>query len=279
MTLVVGKYQDCGTAGVRGLDRQLIAQIQELAPDALVSFAHLPVSIGSGCHAYLQAPAVRALELAIASRAGTRLTINSAYRTIVQQTVLYSHYQKRRCGITAAAIPGKSNHNTGLSLDVEDAQGWKPYLERHGWDWIGAFDPMHFDYEGGGVRDLRSLSIKAFQQLWNHAHPEKLLKDDGVWGAATHNAILSTSITGFLKVPTWITAATANGNFPSLREGMSGESVRALQQALLRKGILIDVDGDFGASTLASVKQFQKKTGLDADGVVGLGTKKALGLS
>lgn len=279
MTLVVGKYTDCGTAGVRGLDRQLIAQIQKLAPDALVSFAHLPVSIGSGCHAYLQAPAVRALELALASRLGHRLTVNSAYRTIVQQTVLYSHYQKRRCGIPAAAVPGQSNHNTGLALDIEDAMGWKPYLERHSWDWIGSFDPVHFDYRGDRTRDLKQLSILAFQQLWNHAHPEKPLSLDGAWGTKTHNAILSTAASGFLKVPTWIATATADKDFPSLREGMGGDAVRSLQQTLVKKGIKVTIDGDFGKGTVAAVKAFQKKAGLGADGVVGAGTKKALGLS
>lgn len=293
--VIIANYKDCGTAGLRALDLQLIRQVQRIAPDALVSFAHLPVNLGSGCHAYLQASAMRALELAIESRAGHRMTVNSAYRTLAQQTVLYNHCQHRRCGITAAAVPGKSNHNTGLAIDVEDPMGWKGHLEKHSWDWIGAFDRVHYDYKDGRSKDLRFLSVKAFQQLWNFNFPHKKILEDGEWGTKTHQCLLSTSIEGFLKIPSGVKSlrtekdALPNAQslvvpsipslFPSLREGSKGDSVKKLQQALVKRGVILDVDGDFGESTLRGVKAFQLKAGLDPDGVVGLGTAKALGLS
>lgn len=275
---VLNDYKDCSTAGLRALDLQLIRQVETLAPDALVSFSHLNVSVGSGCHAYLQAPAVRSLELALANRPSVRMKINSAYRTLAQQTVLYSHYQYHRCGITAAAMPGSSNHNTGLAIDIEDAQGWRPYLEKHSWDWLGSWDEMHFDYKDGRSRDLKSLSILAFQQIWNFNYPDKKMLEDGVWGTKTHQCLLSTSIQGFPKSP-FGTLLSIPSMFSSLREGTKGADVKRLQQALVKKGILIDVDGNFGESTERAVKKFQLTAGLDTDGVVGRGTAKELGLS
>ncbi len=115
------QYQNCSTAGIRALDLQLINQIERIAPGVLVRFDHLPVRIGAGCHPYLQKPALRALELAISDRGGRVMVVNSAYRTLAQQAILHAHSQHKRCGILAAAQPGLSNHNSGLSLDVEDA--------------------------------------------------------------------------------------------------------------------------------------------------------------
>ena len=57
---------------------------------------------------------------------------------------------------------------------------------------------------------------------------------------------------------------------PSLKKGSTGTQVRYLQQDLnyIMKCNL-DVDGDFGAKTLAELKSFQKKYGLEVDGIYG----------
>ena len=279
-------YKNCSTSGLRALDLQLIKQIQRIAPGLLEPFDQLHgIICGPGCHPYLQAPAVAALEIAIRQR-GQTMTINSAYRTIAQQAILFSHFQAGRCGIGAAARPGASNHNTGLALDINDAFGWKPYLERFGWDWIGSFDPMHFDYEGAGCRDLRWISIKAFQQLWNYAHPSQRIAEDGVWGGRTYDCLMQTACSGFLSTP-FKSLTLAAEPIPqltaiavkSLRPGAKGSDVGVLQQALNRKHFELEVDNVFGTATEAAVKAFQIQAGLVADGVVGLATKKALGLA
>ena len=59
---------------------------------------------------------------------------------------------------------------------------------------------------------------------------------------------------------------------------MRGDDVKAVQQALLSAGYLVDVDGVFGPGTKAAVMQFQEKNGLRVDGVVGPATRAALGL-
>lgn len=65
-----------------------------------------------------------------------------------------------------------------------------------------------------------------------------------------------------------------------LRQGSSGEQVRALQSKLKRWGYYNgNVDGIFGGGTAQAVRYFQRKNGLAADGIVGEATARALGLS
>ncbi|MGA2074733.1 MAG: peptidoglycan-binding protein [Terriglobia bacterium] len=59
---------------------------------------------------------------------------------------------------------------------------------------------------------------------------------------------------------------------------MQGDQVRALQQALTNAGVPVTLDGTFGTSTDAAVRQFQQQKGLTVDGVVGPATRSALGL-
>lgn len=284
--MILKNYNNCSTAGLKTLDEQLIRQILIISPGTLTRIDQISgLKAGEACHPYLQTAAVRALRDAIEAR-GQQMTINSAYRTIAQQAVLFNHCQNRRCGIRAAARPGLSNHNSGLGIDIEDAIGWRPWLERFGWDWIGSFDPMHFDYVKAGTRDLRSLSIKAFQQLWNLNNPTSKLAEDGVWGLKTYEALLQTPCFGFRTVAaktlpkTEVSAILAvNQLIPSLRIGDRGEHVVLLQQALNRKGYGLKVDGIFGASVQIAVEALQLSHGLDIDGVVGIGTKRALGLA
>jgi len=66
---------------------------------------------------------------------------------------------------------------------------------------------------------------------------------------------------------------------PTLRGGDNGVEVEALQNALAARGYNPGpIDGDFGAKTTAAVIAFQKVEGLDADGIAGKNTLKALEL-
>ena len=64
----------------------------------------------------------------------------------------------------------------------------------------------------------------------------------------------------------------------TVQYGMTGSSVRHLQQALVEQGYDIDVDGDFGDATFAAVSHFQEANDLDVDGIAGPRTLAALGL-
>ena len=59
---------------------------------------------------------------------------------------------------------------------------------------------------------------------------------------------------------------------------MTGNDVRALQQALVKEGYAIDCDGVFGESVEKAVKSFQRDFGVVDDGVVGPATRLMLGL-
>ncbi len=68
---------------------------------------------------------------------------------------------------------------------------------------------------------------------------------------------------------------TAAG-LPILRPGMQGSQVVKLQEKLSNLGFLKGVDGDFGPVTAEAVKAFQKRNGLEPDGVVGGATWQLL---
>jgi chitosanase len=57
-----------------------------------------------------------------------------------------------------------------------------------------------------------------------------------------------------------------------------GDDVEAVQRALVKSEIAVDIDGIYGNLTEAAVRRFQQQKGLVADGIVGPATSSALGL-
>ena len=57
-----------------------------------------------------------------------------------------------------------------------------------------------------------------------------------------------------------------------MRTGMSGGTIRLIQQKLNTLGEKIGTDGKFGSRTAAAVQRFQRRNGLNADGAVGKAT-------
>jgi len=66
----------------------------------------------------------------------------------------------------------------------------------------------------------------------------------------------------------------------TLNLGMNSKNVTYIQKLLVKHNFLSEgsnkVDGKFGYKTLAAIKVFQKKVGLEADGIVGVKTYEAL---
>ena len=276
-------YTDCSTVGCKGLDKQLILQTQQLSLGLFVNLTGgTGLRFGNAAHPYLQSVAAQSLKKVVESRLGVPLQINSCYRSIAQQFVLYNHFKTKKCGITTAAAPGKSNHNSGLALDCENPEEWRPYLEKEGWDWMGSGDRWHFDYVGSGTLDLRNLSIQAFQMLWNANSAEKVI-EDGVMGAKTLLCFGNAPETGFkigfvpiqkTNKPVPVVSKTQR---PSLRIKFHGTDVLALQHLLVKRGYKIIPDGDYGIATEKAVAAFQLAVGVVPDGVVGTATWAALG--
>lgn len=256
-----GLLQDapgCSTSIVNGLSQQLIHQMNLIVPDALVSFDDLNVHLEDAAFPFLQPSAKQGLQQAIQDR-GITMSVNSAYRTIAQQLLLYRWGSG--CGFHVVALPGHSNHQSGLALDIEDPDGWEPFLEQYGWRRLGSFDPPHFDYVGEGTQDLRDTAMLAIQKLWNKNHPNETIDEGGGFGPQTENALNRSPAMGFAKAP-WDEKPRI---LRMSRPLMEGSDVEKLQKALN----ILPVDGVFGPGTDTAVKDFQKKKGLEKDGIVG----------
>jgi hypothetical protein len=181
---------ECSTAGLEGLSAQLADSQRCLRPGAFVSFEGTPgVTVTSArVHPYLQASARDALANAAAR---VPMRINSAFRTLPDQYVLY-----HSGGCALAAEPGRSNHQTGRALDVDNYSAARSALEAQGCVWQGSSDPVHFDCPG---TDRRSDSVLTFQVVWNINHPEDRIDEDGAYGPQTAARLASSPAAGFAR--------------------------------------------------------------------------------
>ena len=270
-------FSGCSTTATYGLSQQIIDEMNVLVPGSLIDCSDLDISIGSKQFPYLQRPAKQSLARAIRAREMT-MNINSAYRTIAQQFLLRQWSENHQCGISLAAIPGKSNHQSGLAIDIPDFNGWRPFLVAEGWRWLGATtsDKVHFDFVGSGRRDIKPTGIMAFQVLWNKNHLNDKIDEDGFYGPDTARRLAISPAEGFgIIVP----------GTPRIlrltRPLMQGGDVRRVQQALIGLGYNLGssgADGIYGSGTVAAVKKFQQDQGIDADGIVGPATRNKLDL-
>ncbi len=261
---------DCSTFAVRGLDIQLIYQMNKISPGLLVRIDDLNVSLGGSVHAWMQASAKQSLAKAIAAR-NQKMVINSAYRTIAGQMLLRTHYRNSRCGISAAAPPGKSNHNNASAIDIEDVDGWRSVLEANNWKWIGSFDPVHYDCTDPGVKSIHQVAVQAFQQIWNSRRPNDPVASDGDFGPVTASRLRYSPAEGF--------SGMAIPRILKLTEPLQlGNDVEALQNALRKIGIQTEVNKVFGPDTDRAVRQLQADRKLYVDGIVGSKTRQVLGL-
>jgi hypothetical protein len=164
----------CTTAGVEGLSRQLIDEMLCLSGGAMVRVEHPNIVLTSTrVHPYLSP---RGREMLLAAAAGGRIEINSAFRSLAEQYVL-----SRGCSVAAA--PGRSNHETGRAIDVNNYGVAGSRLIRAGFTRpLPTSDPVHYEAPG---TDLRNLSVRAFQRLWNANNPRDRIAEDGVAGPAT----------------------------------------------------------------------------------------------
>jgi len=244
--------------------------MNKLEPDLLVKIDDLRVEMGNAVHPWLQATAKSALKSAIAD-AGKSMTINSAFRTLAGQMLLRLHYENHRCDIVAAAQPGSSNHNGASAIDIENADDWRSALESNYWKKLGDFDSMHYDCVHSDIRDIKEISVKAFQNLWNLANPHDTISVDGDFGENTRDKLLNSPAEGFgdLEVPRILCLTLPN---------QQGKDVGKLQLALRNEGIKLNADQSFGKNTHDAVTLFQKMMKISANGIVGDETRKLLKL-
>ena len=190
------------------------------------------------------------------------MSINSAYRTIAQQLLLYTWASG--CGYPVVPPPGKSNHQSSLAIDIKEPDDWQPFQEKYGWWRLGSFDPPHFDYLGQGTKDIGSTAILAIQKLWNKNHPKERIGEDGDYGSQTGDALNRSPAMGFEIAPWDEKPRVLRLSQPM----MQGSDMLKLQEALKKGGLAVSSDGVFGAGIDNAVKEFQQKKSLTADGIV-----------
>ena len=125
------------------------------------------------------------------------LSVNSGYRTVAQQYLLYRWDQLGRCGIAVAATPGNSNHESGRAVDLGNWSSRVGVMGSHHWSHSVPGDPVHFDNTRSP--DNRGQDVKAFQRLWNRNHPGDKISVDGDYGPQTAARLKKSPGTGFAK--------------------------------------------------------------------------------
>jgi hypothetical protein len=179
---------------------------------------------------------------------GKSLHVTSGYRTYVQQKALYDAYRAGKGNLAANPDnPTAAQHMTGRALDVHDS---------------GADAGVTVS---GTARHKAMLSLLAkhgFKPTGDSFKPAEPWHIE-YWGGDPYASA----------------AAPAASSGAVLKVGSKGAEVGKLQAGLNRVFPVyskLAVDDDFGAKTEAVVKEFQRRSGLTVDGIVGVNTRAAL---
>ena len=188
----------CNTAGLRGLNNQIVELLLPVVPGELVSCEGIVRIVGASTLPFLQPAAKAALERA-SDEKGQKPKLVHAYRTVAQQFVLRQWHLDEKCRITSARTPGSSDHEKGTAIDITDVDEWRTVLENHGWRWAGPGDRGHFSFTGGGTTSrVLTESVRAFQRLWNRHNPDDRITEDGIFGdVETGPRLLRSPVEGF----------------------------------------------------------------------------------
>jgi peptidoglycan L-alanyl-D-glutamate endopeptidase CwlK len=220
-------------------------------------------------HPELQSIIIKFKEMC--KKQGLNVTITETYRTVAEQEAVYNKGKSK-----ARGTEYQSGHQWGVAFDIcqatKDSKQWynKDFLKR-----CGAIGKTLGLYWGGDFRsfpDSPHFEMKAYMTnnstktlKAKHGTPEAFIK---TW-KGTHSHKVSTPKPVATKQP-------ATQQYPTLRQGDTGESVKQLQQLLNNNGAKLIADGAYGAKTTAAVKAYQKAKKLTVDGIAGSKTIQSL---
>lgn len=183
----------CSTSVVLGLATQVANEVSCINPSALTRFSagNGITFTGNAVLPFLSARAKADLLLV------GNVQINSAFRTVPQQFLLLQWFNQGRCGITAAAPVGRSNHESGRALDLANASSRITAMANRGWSHSVPNDPPHFDHLASA--DIRGRDVLAFQRLWNRNNANDRIAEDGIYGPQTEARLKRSPATGFAR--------------------------------------------------------------------------------
>jgi len=203
---VVCNQGTCETSQIALLSRQVYNNIACNSANSWSTIAGIPGvdTSGSGVNQfpYLQKYAADSLAACAAAKrgiVGANMIINSAIRVSSQQHLLYQWGNRNKC-VGLVAVPGTSNHEAGLSIDVNNYQAWSASLQAYNFVPIGSSDPVHFDYSGTpnvNPSTAKTNDIKSFQALWNLNNPNDVIPVTGVYDSATGLRFDMSPVNGF----------------------------------------------------------------------------------
>lgn len=192
---------------IDGLSRQLIDELRCMDPNWLEYYEPCK-EVGCiwayGPQPYAARPEVLAALRTAAASKNDYITITAGYRDVGMQ--YFSRWFRENCNPNFhAAEPGKSNHQGGRAIDVQSYNYWNDTLLAHGFDHPIPTDRPHYELRGDAhfrqeSSELRTLSVQAFQVLWNRNNPDNPLDEDGLYGPLTKTALGSSPVAGF---PVW----------------------------------------------------------------------------
>jgi hypothetical protein len=209
------REQGCTTKIVEGLSRQILAEGNCIAEGAFVPLPELAnLELDESVLPFLSRPARDALVELLGEFPADAMRITSMVRTLPQQYLLHEWYAGGRCGVTLAAKPGASNHESGLAVDVSSPAPWRKRLGKAGFRWLGKRDRWHFDYSGSKAKRYGRTGVQAFQRLWNRNHPDDPIRDDGDYDETTEARLRQAPANGFAEGPTCPAASATDAGAP-----------------------------------------------------------------
>ena len=126
------------------------------------------------------------------------------------------------------------------------------------------------------LREKASSTSDALQTLPKGTKLEVLGKS-GSWYKVTYGKYTGYVYKTYVSVTKTASSSSSSSSATRLEKGSTGSDVKDLQKKLKKLGYYdAYVDGDYGDTTVAAVKAFQKKYNLTADGIAGKETLKKL---
>ncbi|MBN8611433.1 MAG: VCBS repeat-containing protein, partial [Deltaproteobacteria bacterium] len=169
-------------------------------PGELASWSHLGHVRVNSYYASTVIPLATPGAVAALGRVGATLSVNSGFRSVVQQYVM-----GHRAGcLTGLAPPPGGTHANGCAVDLYNWGDVIGAMQRAGFRHWGSSDRVHFGLVGcpgeRGTPDVVSRhDVEAFQILWNANHPRDRIPVNGAWDGTTQDRMNRSPIGGFAR--------------------------------------------------------------------------------